>query len=372
MFEQLKIVIITLVLALFSCSIKSSDTTYITENINFYNKTANIKIAGTLTYPKGKGPFPTVVLIPGSGTANRDGSDNTIHRPLFEIARYLSTNGMAVLRCDKRGVGESEGVLDFNTTLADLASDIKASIDFLNNNPIADKKHLGLIGHSYGGVVAAKVAEGLPSVSFVVLMASPGIKQGEIVSQQLSDIPKTFGVDESTIEKFQVIIDSTMILLSSKENSEIQSEKIEEMYKRQIRQITDAEIEAMSSTGYVFQRDAQLYARLIKMPFWHEFYTLDPGTIYKHLKYPVLSVIGENDLQVRPGPNQEAIEMALKAGKNKNYTIKTLKGMNHLFQKSKSGSPLEYNKTGETMSKSFLDKLYNWILSQPDKRNNNE
>jgi len=361
MFKQIQIVLNILLLALFSCSINTSDTSYLSENINFYNKSANIKIAGTLTYPKGKGPFPTAILIPGSGYTNRDGSDNMIHRPLFEIANYLTTNGMAVLRCDKRGVGESEGVLDFNTTLADLVSDIKSSIDFLNNNPVVDKKHFGLIGHSYGGLVAAKVAEDLPSISFIVLIASLGIKQGEIASKQLSDIPKTFGVSEKTTQKFRIIIDSTMILMSSKENSKIQTEKIEEMYGRQIKQVTDYEIEAMSKIGYVFQREAHLYSRMIMMPFWHEFYTLDPKTIYGQLKCPVLSVIGENDLQVRPSPNQEAIEMSLKEGNNEKYTIMTMKKMNHLFQKSKSGLPSEYNKNRETMSKSFLDKIYTWI-----------
>lgn len=356
-----------LILILFSCSIDSSDISYVTENINFYNPSAHIKIAGTLTYPKGEGPFPTVILVPGSGNSSRDGSDNKLHRPLFEIADFLTRNGLAVLRCDKRGVGESEGVLDFNTTIEDLASDVKASINFLNDIPIADKTQLGLIGHSKGGLVAAKVAENHPSISFVVLLASPGVKQGEIVHQQLSDIPELFGISKQTIHRFQLIIDSTMIVLSSSADSEVQSKKLAEMYERQINRITDDEIEAMSKTGYVFQRDAQLYSQMLMMPFWHEFYTLDPKSIYTQLQCPVLSVAGENDLQVRPAPNQEAIELALKAGNNEDYTLLTVKGMNHLFQKSKSGSPDEYIRTQDTMSKSVLVLINNWISKHCNK-----
>jgi pimeloyl-ACP methyl ester carboxylesterase len=372
MLKQIKILLYILMLALFSCCLNSSDKSsnsdesYITENINFYNQSAHIKIAGTLTYPKDKGPFPTVVLIPGSGNTDRDGSDNEIHRPLFEIADYLTRKGMAVLRCDKRGVGESEGVLDYNTTLADLASDVKASINYLNNNAIIDKDQLGLIGHSNGGLVAAIVAGDLPSISFVVLLASPGIKHGQIVSQQLSDIPKAFGVSDKTINKFQIIIDSTVIIMSSRVNPKIQSEKVEEMYERRINQVTDDEIEAMSKIGYVFQRDANVYSSMVMMPFWNEFYTLDPKSILIQIKCPVLSIIGENDMQVKPGPNQEAIKLALEAGNNENYTIITPKRMNHLFQISKSGSPEEYYKTKETMSKSVLDKINNWILDQLD------
>jgi pimeloyl-ACP methyl ester carboxylesterase len=355
---------------LFSCLSNSSTKTskynesYITENINFYNESAHIRIAGTLTYPQGKDSFPIVILIPGSGNTNRDGSDNEIHRPLFEIADYLTRNGFAVLRCDKRGVGESEGVLDSNTTLADLVSDVKASINFLNNNKIIDKNQIGLIGHSNGGLVAAKVAEDYPSISFVVLLASPGITHGKIVSQQLSDIPKAFGVSDKTINKFKIIIDSTMIILTTKTEAKIQSENIEKMYERRINQVTDVEIEAMGKTGYIFQRNAHLYSQMVMMPFWYEFYTLDPKSIFMQLKCPVLSIIGENDLQVKPAPNQEAIKLALEAGNNKSYTIITLKEMNHLFQRSKFGTPDDYFKTKETMSKSVLDTINNWILKQ--------
>jgi hypothetical protein len=69
-------------------------------------------------------------------------------------------------------------------------------------------------------------------------------------------------------------------------------------------------------------------------------------------------------LQVKPAPNQEAIKLALEAGNNKSYTIITLKEMNHLFQRSKFGTPDDYFKTKETMSKSVLDTINNWILKQ--------
>jgi len=73
-----------------------------------------------------------VILVPGSGRTNRNGTEDDILKPFLEIADFLSNNEMAVLRCDKRGVGDSEGTLDFNTTIEDLTTDIIASIDFLN------------------------------------------------------------------------------------------------------------------------------------------------------------------------------------------------------------------------------------------------
>lgn len=373
--KRIKTLLCISVLIIHSCNPISSDKSfdhgesYHIENVTFFNDSAHIKIAGTLTYPKDKGPFPAVVLIPGSGNANRNGSDNEMHRPLFEIADYLTKHGMAVLRCDKRGVGESEGVLNFNTTLEDLASDVKASIYFLHNNPITAINKLGLIGYSKGGLVAAKVAADLPAtISYVVLLASPGIKQGEITSQQLEDIPGAYGMSSTTIKKFKLIIDSTMIIMSSHADVKSLSEELEAMYERRISQVTDDEIDTMSKAGYVFQRDPQMYTQMVMLPFWREFYTLDPASQYMQLKCPVLSIIGEKDLQVKPGPNQEAIKRALQAGNNENYTLITPKRMNHLFQKSKSGSPDEYNKTKETMSISVLDRLNNWLSEQLDNR----
>ena len=370
MLKRLRNLVYILVIALFSCSSDSSDRStskdksYNIENIVFYNEQANIRIAGTLTYPEDEGPFPAVVLIPGSGNTTRDGSDNQVHRPLFEIADYLSKHGFAVLRCDKRGAGESEGVLDFNTTIADLAGDVKASIDFLCNKPITDTNKLGLIGHSKGGLVAAKVAADMPALSFVVLMACPGIKHGDILRQQLSDIPGAFGINDKTIKEFQIIIDSTMIILTSGENDEITAEMVEEMYRKRMDQITDNEIESMSKTGYIFQRDAQMYSSMVMTPFWYEFYTLDPKTIFNQVNCPVLSITGENDMQVRPEPNQAAIKIALESGNNYNYALIIPEGMNHLFQMSDSGSPGEYYKTKDTMSESVLDTINNWILKQ--------
>lgn len=370
MAKSVRTLVYILLTALFSCSSNSSDRSasksesYNIENIVFRNEQANIRIAGTLTYPEDEGPFPAVVLIPGSGNTTRDGSDNPIHRPLFEIADYLSKHGFAVLRCDKRGAGESGGVLDFNTTLADLAGDVKASIEFLRNKPITDTNKLGLIGHSNGGLVAGQVAADIPAVSFVVLLASPGIKNGDIIWQQLSDIPGAFGINGVTINKFQIIIDSTMIILASGENEKIKTGMVEEMYQRRLNRITDDEIESMRKTGYVFQRNAQMYSGMVMTPFWYEFYTLDPKTIFTQVNCPVLSIIGENDLQVRPEPNQAAIKIALESGNNYNYTLVIPEGMNHLFQMSDSGSPGEYYKTKDTMSESVLDTIINWILKQ--------
>ena len=360
------VTIFLILLAIISCDFKTkkpgpNDQSYITENVSFFNTKDNIKIRGTLTYPIIKGPFPFIVLVPGSGQSNRDGSENGRLRPLYEIADYLTKNGMAVLRCDKRGVGESSGTLDFNTTFDDLVSDITASIDYVKQRREYDKSNLGLIGYSYGGIIAAQASIERPEISFAVMMGSPGLKNGQILYQQIGDIARSFRITDITILKFQEIINQTSKILNSNENPDRKCDLIESMYKNKIAYITENEIKTIERIGYRFSSDPTTYSKGVTTPYWYEFYTLDPHSILSEVKCPLFSIIGEKDLQVRPEFNQPAIEDALKSTDNNNYTIMTPLGYNHLFQKTVTGSPDEYEKNTKTISPIILDIIRTWI-----------
>ena len=121
-------------------------------DVEFDNPEAGIRLAGTLTIPAGDGPHPAVVLISGSGPQDRD---ETVfgHRPFLVLADYLTRRGIAVLRCDDRGIGESTGDFAVATT-PDFASDALAAVAFLRNRPELDHGRTGLAGHSEGAIVA--------------------------------------------------------------------------------------------------------------------------------------------------------------------------------------------------------------------------
>ena len=109
-----------------------------------------------------------------------------------------------------------------------------------------------------------------------------------------------------------------------------------------------------------FQIENQLIQLTAK---WTRFFlTYDPKTALRKVKCPVLALIGEKDLQVTPKENLSAIEEALKQGGNKNYTIKELPGLNHLFQTATTGLPSEYGKIEVTISPSALKVISDWIL----------
>jgi len=155
---------------------------YDREEVSYENKTVGVKISGTLTKPLSQGPFPAVLLIAGSGPHSRNAVIG-YHRVLHVLADHLTREGIAVLRVDKRGVGGSTG--DFwKANTEDLASDVLAGVEYLKTRSDINKRHIGLIGHSEGGSIAAMVAAETSDVGFIVMMAGPGIPAAEVLYYQ--------------------------------------------------------------------------------------------------------------------------------------------------------------------------------------------
>jgi dienelactone hydrolase len=175
---------------------------YKDEEVSFENKAAGITLAGALTAPETGSPFPAVVLITGSGPENRD-EEVFGHKPFLVLADDLTRQGIAVLRCDDRGVGKSGGDSKTATT-ADLATDALAAFQYLQNRKDIDTKHIGLIGHSEGGVIAPIVANEAPDVAFVVLMAGTGVPGDSVLMLQSWLVAKAEGASDSTLKKSAV------------------------------------------------------------------------------------------------------------------------------------------------------------------------
>jgi fermentation-respiration switch protein FrsA (DUF1100 family) len=147
-------------------------------------------------------------------------------------------------------------------------------------------------------------------------------------------------------------------IVKEEQNNTIAEEKIRELLKAEManRSKEEAEYSDFSEANL----DTQIHAVL--SPWMRFFLTYDPRPTLMKVKCPVLAVNGEKDLQVPPEENLRAVEEALKAGGNKDYTVKEMPGLNHLFQTAQTGSPNEYSKLEETISPAALEFIGNWIL----------
>ncbi len=150
---------------------------YAEEEVSFDNRAAEIKLAGTLTIPQGKGPFPAVVLIPRGGPLDRDERMYN-HRPFLILADYLTRAGIAVLRSDVRGVGKSGGKWGGAPT-DDSASDAEAAVAYLKTRAEVDARKIGIVSHGEGGLAAPMVAARNHDVAFLAMMGAPAVPAAE-------------------------------------------------------------------------------------------------------------------------------------------------------------------------------------------------
>ncbi len=329
---------------------------YTEEEVVYENKEAGVKLAGTLTLPQSEGPFPAVILITGSGQQNRN-EEIAGHRPFLVLSDYLTRKGIAVLRVDDRGIGGSTGNVSQDTT-EDFAGDVLTGVEYLKSRKEIDPSRIGLIGHSEGGLIAPMVAVKSPDIAFIVLMAAPGVTGEEILYMQSDRIARAEGASNETIAQNEALVRRMYSVVKEEKNNTAAEEKLREILRTEIANTSEQKTESSGHSEAVI--DAQVTA--LTSPWMRFFLTYDPRPTLMKVKCPVLAITGEKDLQVPPEENLRAIDDALKAGGNKDYIVKELPGLNHLFQTAKTGSPSEYAKIEETISPDALEIIGNWIL----------
>lgn len=330
---------------------------YRSEEVTFENTSAKIKLAGTLTLPENNWQAPAVILVTGSGPQNRN-SELLGHKPFLVLSDYLTRRGIAVLRYDDRGNGDSEGKFSTATTF-DFAEDVMAAYSFLKNHKGINSKNIGIIGHSEGGLIAPIVAAKLKDLAFIVMMAGPGTSGEQILYQQTRLISLAEGKSEKQIAKDIKFISKVYAISKSDASYKEAVKQIREVYKKKNRFMSKKAIKA-NNMGETMQ---ELTIRQVLSPWFREFLKTDPAPYLKQVHCPVLALNGSKDLQVPPDPNLKEIERILNEAGNKNVTTKEIEGVNHLFQHCTTGSPTEYFKIEETFSEEVMKMMADWILN---------
>ena len=327
-------------------------------DVRFENRADKVTLAGTLTVPRKDGRHPVVVLISGSGQQDRD---ETLmeHKPFLVLADYLSSRGIAVLRYDDRGFGESTGAETLaKATTEDFARDASAAVDFLLKHEQINPRQIGLCGHSEGGLIAPMVAGMREDLAFIVLMAAPGVSGPEIVKSQSEAMLRAMKMPEDQIrQEMQISRIALQFGLSGKQDAE-------QVFDQALQGVMDQlknQGEGTASQLDAIRTGSQMMKTTMQRSWMQFFLRYDPKPALRKIRCPVLAIQGSKDLQVLPELNVPHIREALEEGKNPDFEIVTVEGLNHMFQQCETGAPGEYYQIDETFNPEALKIIADWI-----------
>ncbi|HEX4682060.1 MAG TPA: CocE/NonD family hydrolase [Gemmatimonadaceae bacterium] len=309
---------------------------------------SGVQLAGTVIVPQGRGPFPAVVFVTGSGPQDRDEAIMG-HRPFLVIADYLARHGIASLRYDDRGYAKSTGVFEGATT-ADFANDAEAAVRFMRSVPGVASDRVGIIGHSEGGVIGPMVAARTRDVAFLVLMAATGVPGDSIGMLQMRQLA---GRSEQQVALARPLFRA---VAESSDSADAVARLAAAMQKT-LSSVPD------SQRATVGPQLARTSAALVA-PWMRYFVRYDPRGALGRVHVPVLALDGSLDLQVSPRENLAAIDTALRRAGNRDFRTVELPGLNHLFQSASSGAVTEYARIEETISPQALELIASWINSR--------
>lgn len=310
---------------------------YNVKEVTFQN--GDLTFAGTLTTPFWGKKHKAVVLVSGSGAQNRD-EELMGHKPFAVIADFLTRHGIAVLRYDDRGVGGSSRGSADDTTL-DFATDAMAAINYLKTRNDIDTTHIGIVGHSEGGLIAVIDAATHPDdVDFIVTLAGPYVSGRDILIKQNHLIAEMAGTPMSAQQAkdieamFDAIYNSTDSLQLATQLNEIMSAT----GNHSVEEINNT-IKAMTSSWYV------------------AFVKLNPEKYLSQVKCPVLAINGTWDFQVDAEQNLGLAQKMLPTA-----TIKQFEGLNHMFQPAPTRqASMNYGAIETTISEQVLKAIADWI-----------
>ncbi len=332
---------------------------YEEQEVTFENAADGVKLAGTLTLPRGPGAHPAVILISGSGAQDRDESLMG-HKPFLVLADYLTRRGVAVLRYDDRGTAGSTG--NYATaTVEDFARDASAAIDFLAAQERIDPSRIGLAGHSEGGLVAPMVATQRDDVAFLVLLAATGVDGATVIQSQSAALRRADGGDEAAIEVVNAVNRAVFeVVLASEPGTDL-SPALERAVDAVLQTVPEERREATATRVWasINAQKSRLQSKWLRF-----FLSYDPRHALRKVACPVLAIAGSRDLQVLPELNLPEIEKALEQGGNPDFEVAELPGLNHLFQRAETGTISEYVQIQETLNPAALEKIGDWIVQR--------
>jgi pimeloyl-ACP methyl ester carboxylesterase len=313
-----------------------------------------LKLAGTLTVPVSASHCPAVLLVPGSGKNDRD---ETVcgHKPFRVWAEAIATAGIAVLRLDDRGTGGSGGDKD-QCTHTDLLRDMRLALSFLRERPDIDARRVGLLGHSEGGLLASMAAAEDAAVTFLVLLAAPGVPGDALVLAQAEALSRASGASEAVVAHERGMNEQAFNLITAADPSVDLRHELVASLRGHLLAWPDAPV-----PGTQAQAAAESMAEVLLAPAFVALLRSRPADHLCRVRCPVLALNGSKDLQVDAHTNLSAIHAALHRSPSTDITVSEVPGVNHLFQPCKTGAIEEYELITTTIDGTVLREVVDWV-----------
>ena len=333
---------------------------YVEEEVSFENKLEKFNLAGTITYPKGEGPFPAVILVSGSGPQDRN-EEILEHKPFWIIADYLTKQGFAFLRYDDRGTAKSKGNF-YSATSVELSQDAESALDFLKTNTKINTSKICVAGHSEGAMIAVMLAARRKDIHSIALLAGPGIPGRELLLLQQYLINRANGISEKTNKSIQRYNSKIYDIVQEQSSLDVAKPILEKKIRKTLSKTKDSELEGYPSKEALIQQSISNVCN----PWMFYFIKYNPKNDLEKVNCHVLALNGSKDLQVPPKENLGALEKYIPKS-DKSQVFKEIPNLNHLFQECETGNPTEYGTIEQTIQEDVLKIMGEWLNSIQNK-----
>jgi uncharacterized protein len=320
-----------------------------------------VTLAATLTVPAGQRKFPAALLIGGSGQFPRD-QPFLGHKMMLVLADYLTRRGIATLRFDDRGAGQSTlgktRVEDLTT--GDFVSDARAGIAFLKTRSEIDPRSMGIIGHSEGTQPAEIIAATSPTdVAFVVLLAaaSASLTKGEIVAAQSEAMARLAGLSARAQTADSEFVRRALAVTRGEPKADERLKKITAIAEEALTKVPAAERDAV-------EPGIRARVEILASDNFHQDAVVERRDYLSEVRCPVLALNGDKDVLVSAEDNAPLLSNSLRQGGNRDATVRVLPGLNHMFQTAKTGAMEEAGQIAETFAPSALRLIGDWITAR--------